>query len=219
MRGTRNPRTPDSDAATSDIRAQNIDDAWMEKLERRTYTTFVSRARASRRLEVRGVLWTISLSIASAATLCVSVISLSRSPRPVATVDLSAVLFSLATLVLSLIVATLNYQARSRDLFHSFRAAQRVSARVESLRNSGAADEIRARMRELESQYQDALDQSENHTTFDYYRARRPRDDHKREDNRLRRLSSVAQAVLTGVPVVISLVSLVWLATLILGLR
>ena len=195
-------------------------DQWMGKFERRTYITFVSRARASRRLEVRGILWMISLSVASAAALCASMFSLAIAPRPVSQIDLAAALFSLATLVLSLIVSALNYQSRSRDLFHSFRAAQRVSSQIESLRETSTDASVVAEERpSLELAYQDALDQSENHTTLDYHRARPVRDDsNKKSDERARNRALFLQGSLTGLPVLIILVSLYWLLTIFTGL-
>ncbi|WP_170169893.1 SLATT domain-containing protein [Nocardioides aurantiacus] len=194
---------------------------WLEKFERRTYTTFVSRARASERLGVRGMLWMIALSVASASTLCASVVSLANGPRPVSQADLGTTLFSLATLVLSLIVAALNYQSRSRDLFHSFRAIQRVSSQAESLRylggpSAGGGPETSA----LEGAYQDALDQSENHTTLDYHKARRPRqDEHKREDERAQLRATILQGALTALPAVIIAVSLFWIVFIFVDLR
>lgn len=188
-------------------------DEWLAKFERRTYVTFVSRARASKRLETRGILWMIALSVASAATLCASIFSLTTSSRPVSDTDLAASLFALATLVLSLIVSSLNFQGRSRDLFHSFRAIQRVSTRIESLREVAKTSESLENDRlALEMGYQDALDQSENHTTLDYHRARPARTgEHKKADDRARRIALLAQGSLTFIPVLIIGASLIWL--------
>lgn len=196
-------------------------DDWLKKFERRTYITFVSRARASERLGTRGMLWMIALSVASASALCASVISLANAPRPVSHTDLGTALFTLATLVLSLIVAALNYQARSRDLFHSFRAVQRVSAQAESLRERGESPSAtETSVPSLEIAYQDALDKSENHTTLDYHKARPIREDeHKQEDESARRRATIYQGALTTVPVAIIAVSLFWIIFLFVGLR
>lgn len=192
---------------------------WLKKFENRTFLTFVSRARAARRLDTRGVLWMIALSVASAASLCVSVISLGTSQRPVASSEIASSLFALATLVLSLIVSSLNFQGRSRDLFHSFRAIQRVSSRAESLRHATReSDAIEIAKTELESRYQDALDQSENHTTLDYHRARSIRDGEKGTlDTRARQRAILAQSALTGLPVLIIVASLVLLLIFLLA--
>lgn len=196
-------------------------DGWLEKLERRTYVTFVSRARASERLGTRGMLWMIALSVASASALCASVISLANAPRPVSHTDLSTALFTLATLVLSLIVAALNYQARSRDLFHSFRAIQRVSSQIESMRERGeSTGTMSTSATSLEFAYQDALDKSENHTTLDYHKARPIRDgEHKKKDESARRRATIYQGALTTVPIVITAISLFWLALLFIDLQ
>lgn len=201
---------------TTAAHADRATTEWLEKFERRTYVTFLSRARASTRVATRGVLWMIALSVASAASLCVSVVSLSGAERPVSEADLASALFALATLVLSLIVASLDFQGRSRDLFHSFRAIQRVSARAESLRELPQRPQTVEDVRSgLESAYQDALDQSENHTTLDYYLARPPRaGEHKKTDDRTRRLAFWAQGALTAFPVLVILASVLWLMSI-----
>ncbi|WP_369012403.1 SLATT domain-containing protein [Nocardioides imazamoxiresistens] len=213
--GPEQPRPSLPSAPESQVRQ------WARTFERRTYITFVSRARASQRLQLRGTLWMIALSVASAATLCASVISLSNTARPVSTSDLSATLFALATLVLSLITSALNYQSRSRDLFHSFRAIQRVSASIESLRATTTTDTAICDSRaELESRYQDALDQSENHTTADYHRAMPEREDpDKREADRRKRLAAIAgQNALNVIPIAVVACSSGWLVWVIITL-
>lgn len=207
--------------ATTDAGHVGDFEKWLKKFERRTYISFVSRARASERLGTRGMLWMIALSVASASALCASVISLADGARPVSRTDLGTALFTLATLVLSLIVAALNYQARSRDLFHSFRAIQRVSSQVESLRERGdSRGDIETAISALEAAYQDALDQSENHTTMDYYKARPTRDDENRNaDERARLRATVVQGALTTFPAVIIAVSIFWIVFIFVDLR
>ena len=146
----------------------------LEKFSERTYTTFTSRARAADRLSRRGNLWTIALALSSTATVVASILSLVRPNYIEGRGGLISLLSSVLTLVLSLIVSTLRYEARSRDLFHSFRSVQRVSAKAEHLSAQClSTDESNRLSRELEADYQSALDLSENHTAGDYYRARK----------------------------------------------
>lgn len=215
------PEQQDGDVLSPDTPRPPVDlYKWLSTFERRTYISFVSRARASKRLEVRGILWMISLSVASATALCASVFSLATADRPVSQIDLTVALFSLATLVLSLIVSVLNYAARSRDLFHSFRAVQTISSQAESLRLRVAdLKAIEAALLKLEEGYQAALDKSENHTTFDYHRARPAREekDKKREDVRLRRSATLFQGAVTALPISIIIASLLWLIMVFAG--
>jgi hypothetical protein len=179
----------------------------------RTYTTFVSRARASQRLATRGTLWGIALAVSSTATLAVSIAALFKPDLLGGRAGLWACLFSLLTLVWSLIVATFNYSGRSRDMFHSYRTIQRVSTRAERLASLG--DDKRtgeSTWDELDAEYQLGLDQSENHTTWDYYRARKPRAGSNqveiRRERWLRRGAAVVQSLVDGVPLIIIVGSL-----------
>lgn len=201
-----------SDSSLSELDVARV----IEDLENRTYLSFLCRARASERLELRGVLWMIALSTASAATLCASIFSLTNSPRPVSTIDLAATLFSLVTLVLSLIVSALNYQARSRDSFHSYREIQRVSSQIESLKHQELSlHEKVVYLTLLEMRYQGALDKSQNHTTFDYHRAKRVRDDHHQTaDRKDRQRAIMFQGAITALPLLITFSGLAWLAFL-----
>lgn len=117
--------------------------------------------------------------------------------------DLAAVVLSLATLVLSLIVTALNYAARSRDLFHGFRAVQKVSARLEllKLRQDVAPEELETAGATLEAKYQEALDQSENHSSLDFYRSRPVRKDHRKWDSFVRVGAVVTDSAVTLLPI------------------
>lgn len=105
----------------------------------------------------------------------------------------------------------MNYSARSRDLFHSFRAIQRVSSRAESVRAFSPRDQAELERPELESAYQDALDQSENHTTLDYHRARRTRSAHLLGDRLAKAVAISAQGLITAMPLFVIAGSLTWL--------
>lgn len=188
------------------------------KFSERTYTTFISRARAAERLNIRGILWNIALATSSTATLAISVVSLASPSYLGGKANLIACLFSILTLVLSLIVALFNYGGRSRDMFHSYRTIQRVSVEAEQLAGSKlcAADEGRQLTR-LNAEYQLGLDQSENHTTLDFLQARKvslqPTEPAELKARRDRRRAIVQQGAVTLLPAIIILLAvslLVW---------
>jgi hypothetical protein len=195
----------------------------LAKYALRTYTTFISRARAAERLNMRGVLWNIALATSSTATLAISVVSLASPKYLGGKADLVVCLFSIVTLVLSLIVALFNYGARSRDMFHSYRTIQRVSVEAERLAGADLSDaDQQTHLARLDAEYQLGLDQSENHTTLDFFRARKIQaestnpEEVKAKKDRTR--ASFMQDSLTVVPVAITIIAVGLLAWILLHL-
>lgn len=187
----------------------------------RTYTTFVSRARAAERLMTRGMLWTIALAVSSTLALALSVVSLSN-PRSIGgKAGLIGCLFSILTLVLSLVVGLFNYSGRARDMFHSYRTIQRVSAEAEILATTVLTETERANsLPRLNAAYQLGLDQSENHSRLDYYKARRVPGTSTLRNSKERRLqvgASMQQGALNLIPVLIILASVGLLGWLLLN--
>lgn len=76
---------------------------------------------------------------------------------------------SVLTLVVSLATTNMDYSGRSRDMFLNYRKIQRLSVEMEELRSSKLVtfDLVRSLM----DRYQAVLDESENHTSGDYYRS------------------------------------------------
>ncbi|WP_162252110.1 hypothetical protein, partial [Brevundimonas sp. Root1423] len=133
--------------------------------------------------------------------------------------DVGAALFSVITLVLSLIVAVLKYESRSRDLFHSFRAIQKVSSEAEVWQVRGGKLATQHDCLNLNASYQDALDKSENHTPLDFYRAMTIREgDNEARDRKLQNEARFRQGLLTALPILITLASLLWLGKIALDL-
>ncbi|UFU01879.1 SLATT domain-containing protein [Ruania suaedae] len=215
------PGLPDHSLEESTPRDRNEPAAgrrWAERLEERTDTTYLSRAWASGKLEMRGTLWMIALSVSSASALSASILALQQGdasrPSSGIGIDFAATILSLMTLVLSLIVAALRYQARSKDLFYCYRAIQKISADIETVNNCGPSDMVR--LKELQRDYQLALDLSENHSEWDYVRSRRRRpesQDHwdvRRDKSRVRR-ARLGQNALSSLPLLFAVFSLVLL--------
>jgi hypothetical protein len=142
----------------------------LELIEDRTYKTYKSRLNASERLRALGRAWNFSMLAFSTSTV-VATIGLLTDPKMYgkAGATLIAVL-AVLSLVASLVVAAQSYPARSRDMFASYRRVQRISASAESVR-LGASEPTQAQVDQLLKEYNDALDDSENHSGADYLRA------------------------------------------------
>ncbi|WP_284989491.1 SLATT domain-containing protein [Arthrobacter sp. efr-133-TYG-120] len=142
----------------------------LQKLETRSYTSYKGRMYASQRLALRDKAWNTSLLSLTVATTIASV-GLLANVRMYG--DAGPALFvclAVLSLVISLVVAGLNYGARSRDLFNNYRRLQRLSSEVELLRLSDEnPSDVQARA--LLNRYNDLLDESENHNQSDYQRA------------------------------------------------
>lgn len=187
----------------------------------RTYTTFVSRARAAERLTTRGMLWTIALAVSSTLALALSVVSLSNPQYMGGKVGLTGCLFSILTLVLSLVVGLFNYNGRARDMFHSYRTIQRVSAEAEIILANELVTEIDIvnALHRLDAAYQLGLDQSENHSRLDFYKARKISAQSTLLDSREKRMAAraaIQQGILNYIPVSIIVVSVGLLGWLLL---
>lgn len=143
----------------------------LETIERRSYTTYLARLRAHQRLATWGHLWTVCLATCSVAAVILSITSLAYPTTRAPHIDYVALLISLAMLVASLVVALFNFGGRSTEMKHAYRRAQRLSVRAESMQAWGHREhglDLAKETERLESDYQDLLDESENHSTADY---------------------------------------------------
>ncbi|WP_116510651.1 SLATT domain-containing protein [Micromonospora sp. B006] len=149
-------------------------DVWgqgLAKLEKRAYETYKSRLEACKRLEARsravnGLVVALSLSSLIAAGGMLRDRDL-YGPNG----DVLWLFIAMLTFAGSVTSSSMGYAARSRNMFQNYRKVQRLSARAERV----ASDPTRRTWETLEklsSEYDDLLDESENHTTADYLRAR-----------------------------------------------
>jgi len=169
------------------------------------------------------MLWSVALAVSSTSTVAVSVVSLADTGYMHGKAALVACLFSILTLVLSLIVSLFNYGGRARDMFHSYRTIQRASVKAEVLALCCLGDEEKQRLiAELDADYQLGLDQSENHTTNDF--ARSQKIDAQSEDARQKQLKSARrwaiakQGAVDAIPVAVTLASAFFLGWMFLSL-
>jgi hypothetical protein len=152
----------------------NNPDGWGEKLatlEKRTYETYKTRLEACKRLEersraVNGLVVALSLSGLIAAAGMLRDRDL-YGPNG----DALWLFIAILTFAGSLASSSMGYAARSRNMFQNYRKIQRLAVRAESAK-SDPAQCNREAFEKLSSEYDDLLDESENHTTADYLRAR-----------------------------------------------
>lgn len=141
----------------------------LEKLEDRSYKSYKGRMYASQRLALRDKAWNTSLLSLTVATTIASIGLLTDSQMYGTAGSTLFVCLAVLSLVISLVVAGLNYGARSRDLFNNYRRLQRLSSEVEHLRAGNDAPSF-AEVKALLDRYNDLLDESENHSTADHER-------------------------------------------------
>lgn len=141
----------------------------LEKLESRSYKSYKGRMHASERLALRDKAWNTSLLSLTVATTIASIGLLTDTEMYGAAGPTIFVCLAVLSLVISLVVAGLNYGARSRDLFNNYRRLQRLSTEVEHLRDHAEEPNF-AEVKILLDRYNDLLDDSENHNAADYAR-------------------------------------------------
>jgi hypothetical protein len=141
----------------------------LEKLEDRSYKSYKGRMHASQRLALRDKAWNTSLLSLTVATTIASIGLLTDSRMYGMAGSTLFVCLAVLSLVISLVVAGLNYGGRSRDLFNNYRRIQRLSSEVEHLRATNDHPSF-AEVKAFLDRYNDLLDESENHTAADHER-------------------------------------------------
>lgn len=182
-------------------------DVWakrLEGLEDKSFKTYKARLEACKRLEMRsralnGLVVALSLAALIAASGMVRDKDL-YGPNG----DVLWLFIAIFTFAGSLASSSVGYGARSRNMFQSYRRIQRLSVRAETAKYDDA-QHTEGIFTQINSEYDDLLDESENHTSADYLRARRQFSPSV-EPSKRERLQMIASATLTWVP---------WLATLI----
>ncbi|MCW2501715.1 MAG: hypothetical protein JWN87_3391 [Frankiales bacterium] len=128
--------------------------------------------RASQRLASRGRAWNASLISLSTSTAIASIALLADPDMYGRGGPTLLVCVSVLTLVASLVTSGLDYSGRSRNMFVNYRKIQRLSAEAERAKDI-PEKQTREYVDALNTQYDALLDESENHTEADHYRATR----------------------------------------------
>jgi hypothetical protein len=125
---------------------------------------------ASRRLARRGQAWNAALVSLSVSTAIVAVGLLVDKSLLGSHGDALMACLAILVLAVSLVVPVAGYPRRSRDMFSNYRRMQRLAAEIEDSRASGkeVGDDLH---RDFFEQYQSLLDESENHSPADFYKA------------------------------------------------
>jgi hypothetical protein len=140
----------------------------LKTLERRAYVTYLNRLHASQRLAARQRAWNASIIATSTATTVASVALLADDSIYGNTGPTLLVCASVLALVASLVTSSQDYSARSRNMFTNYRRLQRLAVEAERLAGYEITQDEVTR---LYQQYDALLDESENHTSADYYHA------------------------------------------------
>ncbi|WP_422678570.1 SLATT domain-containing protein [Bifidobacterium mongoliense] len=141
--------------------------SYLETIEKRSYQTYRSRLNAYRRLKHRANAWDFTLVLYNTMLLFTSIYVLLFHKADTPLNNYLLVCMTTATLVVSLIVAGVNYRGRAFEMYRNYRALQRLSTEIEiAVRlNSNVSTE---HVEDLNRRYQDLLDFTENHTENDF---------------------------------------------------
>ena len=148
------------------------DDALVE-LARRVEKTYFARMKMAQRLQNRGSNWSTALVALAVSSTIASICLLLQSKIYGAHGDVLLVVVAVFTLVASLTVANADYPSKARRGFETYRRLQRLSVRLEAAAATPSRWEWkrRAAFVEFDREYQQVLDESENHSAADYGRA------------------------------------------------
>lgn len=137
----------------------------LQNLVNRSYITYRARIKASERLATLNTVWNIALMFGSVAVTINSVVMLVDRNALGPKGDVAMACASILTLVISVSVSGMNLSGKSRDMFTSYRRIQRLSADAERV----VSDQpTRNDLTRLSSEYDDMLDNSDNHRLCDY---------------------------------------------------
>lgn len=136
-----------------------------KKLVDRSYATYQSRIYASERLARLNTTWNVALMLGSVATTIDSVVLLVDDAALGPKGDVVLTCASILTLFVAVAISGMNLSGKSRDMFTSYRRIQRLSADVE---RAAVNDPTPSTLTRLAGEYDDMLDNSENHRLCDY---------------------------------------------------
>lgn len=199
-------------------------------LERRVGKTYRAHLVMAKRLQRRDRYWTFALICLSVTSTLSSVALLTDSTIYGANGATRWTLMGVGTLAVSLVLANADYRTRSEEAFRAYRQLQRLWARLDYQSQQLVRRSSRKKCAlEGDASYQGLLDSMPNHSPSDYYSSVRiftkgdaPYDknnaEHEvmsRSDVTSARAQQIASAAGTGVPLLISGLSVLSLAPVI----
>lgn len=150
-------------------------DTWanrLQELEDRSFKTYKSRLEACKRLEMRSRAVNAGVVALSLSGLIAAAGMIRDRNLYGANGDVLWLFIAIFTFAGSLTASSIGYGARSRNMFQNYRRIQRLSVKVETAKLD-AAQHTEDHFLQLSSEYDELLDESENHTSADYLRARK----------------------------------------------
>ncbi|WP_175404275.1 MULTISPECIES: SLATT domain-containing protein [Gordonia] len=162
-----NTKTPNSKDRTLII-DDKVAREHLLSIERRAYKTYRARESASSRLGRRARAWNWAIVALSTATTVAAVGMLTDASMYGPNGPTLLVCVSVFALVVSLAATNMNHSGRSRDMFLNYRKIQRIAVEMEQM----ITEEVvtRSMVAAISDRYQEVLDESENHTSGDYWR-------------------------------------------------
>jgi type II secretory pathway pseudopilin PulG len=181
----------------------------VEDLERRSFNTYKSRLRAHHRLNSRNNAWNASLIAFSTATTVASIGLLSDSEMYGTRGETLLAALAVLSLVASLVVANMNYGARSRSMEANYKRIQQISLQAENLsRNHSTLSQEQFLI--LQNDYGIAVESSENHSQGDFGQVSNRRD--LRSEVRRDAIITLTPYLSTIVPAFIIIPFISWIA-------
>ncbi|MES9539213.1 SLATT domain-containing protein [Actinomadura sp. NPDC000600] len=144
----------------------------IERLEKRSYNTYLSRLNAYRRLARANMAWNVALVALSTSTVIASVGMLAQREMYGKGGDALMVALAVFSLSISLVVSSIEYGTRAKAMEENYKRIQQISVSAENLKEYAGSDR-REKYQKLQDEYNIAMTSSENHTVHDYRKTQR----------------------------------------------
>lgn len=138
----------------------------LRRLEDRAFQTYKARLKAAERLRRTGYFWNAAQFSSATALIAFSIRTLVANVPSALSLSAGLVVFSVVSLVVSIVVTYQDYPSRAASMMSNYRAIQSLSVRVESMVGRGSISEHQ--LSTLQDEYDRLLDCSENQTSADY---------------------------------------------------
>lgn len=141
----------------------------IERLETRSYKTYLSRLYAHRRLAHANMAWNVALVALSTSTVIASAGMLVERDMYGKGGDALMVALAVFSLSISLMVSSVGYGTRAKAMEENYKRIQQISIAAENLKEDARPDRLQ-KYQKLQDEYDIAMASSENHTEHDYRR-------------------------------------------------
>lgn len=113
------------------------------------------------------------INLTSTSMMIVAIVNISNPAGPFPNASLILAILSVVTLVGSLQLSAARLPERRLDAFLTYRAIQNLRVRVDQLPSQHCTCNWARELEDIEAEYEQLIDKSENHTERDYYRSLR----------------------------------------------